>query len=71
MHHYRTSGAGFSRRGAGGYTEVAAAHAPLPRPPGNLYRLPAPVHQFTLIPQRGMVCHACIDAIRRSPIHRL
>lgn len=37
----------------------------------SLCRLPAPVHQLTLIPQRGTVCHVCIDAIRQLPIHRL
>jgi ClpX C4-type zinc finger protein len=31
----------------------------------NLCRLPTPVRQLTRIPQRGAVCHACIDAIRQ------
>lgn len=32
----------------------------------NLCRLPTPVHQLTLIPQRGALCHACIDAVLRA-----
>src|SRR5262245_12193517 len=31
----------------------------------SLCRLPVPVRQLTLIPQRGALCRACIDAIRQ------
>ena len=44
-------------------TVEGALNAPVLR--CSLCRLPAPVHQLTLIPQRGTVCHACIDAIRQ------